>query len=82
MNPTIIILKESFWTSIIRDAFTFLMLVSSIGVGVALGSNAMQWAGVFFFVLAVLSKASTSSVEMTIIEARAYLDDLENGGAA
>lgn len=80
-KPTLIIVHEGFWTSLARDATTFLMAVSIIGVGVLLASAAMQWVGAIVFFIAVAGTASTSKNRLTFDEARKRIDELEAADA-
>lgn len=76
-KPTVIVIHEGFWQSLARDATTFLMAVSIIGVGVLLTSSAMQWVGAIVFFIAVAGTASASKNRFTIDEARKRIDELE-----
>lgn len=60
-----------------RDLSTFCIFLALIGIGIALQSTAMQWAGAIIGFLVIFSKASGAVKKMTIQEARAYLDELE-----
>lgn len=79
-KPTIIILHESMWQSLLSDAGTFAMCAALIAPGIWLDSAAMQWIGAIMFMIAVLSKASMKGKRKTLAEARAFLDDLERAG--
>ncbi|RJG46540.1 hypothetical protein [Mesorhizobium sp. DCY119] len=76
-KPEILVIHESVWHSFVRDATTFLMAVSIIGVGVLLASTAMQWVGAIVFFLAVAGTAAAHKNRMTIEEARKRIDELE-----
>ena len=53
MTKEIIIIQESLLKSIMKDCFTFSMIILLIGLGVFLKSTAMQWMG-FICVFAVI----------------------------
>jgi hypothetical protein len=76
----ITVLHEALWQSIAKDAFSTLMLLGSIGIGVWVGSATLQWFGGFIFILWVMGRASQrdNSSRMTIAEARAFLDQIEH----
>lgn len=76
----VIVLHETPFRSWARDASTFALFVALILVGVALDSEAMQWAGAIIAFLAVLSRARGKAVHMSIPEARAFIDEIEAEG--
>jgi len=64
----------------LRVAYVASVFLALIGVGVAVDSQAMQWAGFVFswiivFLLAILLNDKTDKI--SIAEARKYLDKLE-----
>ena len=73
----VIIIRESLATSIASDCFTFAMLASLIGIGIALDSGAMQWTGALMAMIGLAVKAAGKTDRVTIDEARAKLDQLE-----
>lgn len=57
-----------------RASSTFLLFVSMIGIGVVVGSVAMQWAGFFIAVIVLFSRVGSSAPKrMTRDEAIAFL---------
>lgn len=77
INVTII--DDRLWASISRDVFSVVSLVAVIGLGVYLQSSAMQWVGAIIWFLMLASKVSgiKEKSEMTIQEARKFLDEIE-----
>lgn len=75
----VILLHETVFTSLMRDASTFAMFVALIGIGVLLDSSALQWTGAMLGFLAIVARSSKvqSDARMTIRQAREYLDKLE-----
>lgn len=51
---TIYVHTETFWQSILADCFMWLMIFSTIGIGVLLESDAMQWFGFLFAMITIL----------------------------
>lgn len=78
-KPTVIILKEGWVQSWLRDASTFALFVALIGIGVFLESAALQWVGALigFFHIAGNAHRMLKCESLTIPEARAKLDVLE-----
>lgn len=78
-RPQIIIIRETVWGSLIRDAGSFAVLVALTGIGVVLSSAAMQWLGAILGFCCLLARTShaANSNRMTIPEARRRLDELE-----
>ena len=65
----------------LRAVYSASVIISVIGVGVLAESSAMQWAGFWSLVLTVVGVAvvhAANEKAMTIEQARAYLDELEN----
>lgn len=77
----VIIVHESIANSWATDASTFAMFLALIGIGWALGSDAMQWVGGIIGFIMVASRAADkkTSRRFTIAEARAELDKIEAG---
>lgn len=73
----VIILHESVAQSWARDASSFVMAMGMMGVGVWLGSSAMQWIGGLLWLLALATKASSMAKRMTVAEARQRLDEID-----
>lgn len=76
--------RETVVQSVIKDTFTFIMVVGILSVGVATNSSAMQWVG--FIMLAFLFIAKCISVihgtkKLTIEQARKKLDEMERSGS-
>jgi hypothetical protein len=74
----VIILKETVLESWMTDAITFALFLALIGIGVLLGSVAMQWVGGIVGFIAIGSREKLKAHRMTIGEARAKLDSLES----
>lgn len=74
---TIIILRESVVGSLFRDAGSFCVVAGLIGVGVWVGSTAMQWAGFVMGAFYIMARGSKVANHLTIPEARKLLDKLE-----
>lgn len=76
----VIILHESTRSSIIKDVFTFVMIVGVIGVGSLMQSSAMQWAGFVMLAFAFLGAIREAKNHVySIEEARRRLDEIEAG---
>jgi hypothetical protein len=74
-NRTIIVVHESITESLVKDAYTCVALVASVGVGVYVDSQALQWIGGLLFMLTVAMSATKQ--RYTIDGARKRLDELE-----
>lgn len=79
IKTEIIIIRETAAQSLVKDAGTFVLFASLIGVGVLLDSGAMQWVGAVMGFVTIFTWAirSTSKNRMTIEQARAKLDEIE-----
>lgn len=77
IKPTIILLRETWPQSWLRDASTLALFVALIGIGVLLGSTAMQWTGAIVGFLTIITWAGRHRTHLTIDQARARLDELE-----
>lgn len=79
--PTILIIKEGWAQSWLRDASTFTLFLALIGIGILLQSTALQWVGALigFFHIAGNARRMLKRDSLTIPEARAKLDALETG---
>lgn len=73
----IILIRESFWSSIVSDTYTFLVVVGIISIGWLLQSTAMQWAGFLMLMILGLGKIVGKTPRLTVAEARAKLDEFE-----
>jgi hypothetical protein len=80
----IILVKETPLKSWVRDASTFALFVSMIGVGVYLDSTALQWIGAIIAFITIMARATwvKESHTYTISEARKRLDEIERGDVA
>jgi len=78
-SKTIIVIKESLMVSIARDLFSCGSLLACVGVGVWVGSDALQWiAGLFWVIFAGAGGATMfGSRAYTVEQARAKLDEIE-----
>lgn len=78
-RPTIILIREGWVQSWLRDASTFVLFIALIGIGVLLQSTAMQWVGALIGFLHIAGRARQlyKTNSFTIPEARAKLDELE-----
>ncbi|GMB80512.1 hypothetical protein NN6n1_12940 [Shinella zoogloeoides] len=73
-----IIIHETPLQSWLRDASSFMLFACLIGLGVVVGSTAMQWAGFFVAVIILLGRAgSMKARRMSRAEAISYLQDGE-----
>lgn len=80
MDKRIIVTKdETVVQSWARDAGSFALFAALIGLGVVVGSSAMQWAGFVIAWIVLLTKASgvVSKSKFTIDEARKEIDRIE-----
>lgn len=78
-DPKVIIVHESVLKAIVTDAVTYIMVVGVIGTGWLLGSSAMEWIGFLaLLITAFLVALGKSDKQMTIKEAREFLNKLEN----
>lgn len=68
---------ETIAQSWMRDASSYALAVALIGSGVWVESSAMQWLGALVFFVVSISKGSGLIKDMTIEQAREYLDNLE-----
>jgi len=77
----VLIIHETVRESWIKDASTFALFLALIGIGVLLGSPAMQWVGALFGFLAIMYRASEARKQntFTVAEARSRLDEIEEG---
>lgn len=73
----IIIIRESIGQSIARDFGTFAMFAGLIGIGVILGSSALQAVGAVIGFLAIGIRASGIRKEFTREQAIKYLQEME-----
>lgn len=78
-KPTIILLRETWWQSLVKDAGSFAMVAGLAVVGVLLDSTALQWIGAIMGFIWVMARGSEAvrKAKCTIPEARAKLDELE-----
>ena len=76
--PTAIILvHETVWQSWARDAGTFLLFASLIGIGIAADSDAMQWIAAIMAFITTFARSSGNVERLSVEEARAKLDAIE-----
>lgn len=73
----IIIIKESLRDSLLKDLGTFGGLVACIAAGVWIDSSALQWIGGIMWIFAVIVSQASKDRNMTVEEAKAYLETLE-----
>lgn len=64
-QPEIIVLHETVMQSFVKDAITFAMVFSLVGVGVLLDSVAMQWIGGIMAMIGILSSMARMKKEIT-----------------
>lgn len=78
-TPVIILLRESWQSSLAKDAGTFVMLAGLICLGIIVGSTALEWIGALMgmFWLVAQTMRTTDKYKFTIAEARRRLDELE-----
>lgn len=74
---TVILVHESPLQSWARDASTFALFVSLIGLGILTGSSALQWVGAIIGFITIGIRSSGRTHLMTIAEARQKLDEIE-----
>jgi len=81
-KPEVIIIRETPLESWIADMSSVACFVALIGIGIALGSNAMQWVGAILGFLTIISRAARAAKDnrMTIEQARKRLDEIEAEG--
>ena len=79
-SPEVVIIHETIAKSWLRDLSTFTLFVALIGLGVLLGSAAMQWIGAIIGFITIVIRASGThkSSRKTIAQARQFLDELED----
>ena len=79
MTTQVIVLRESWKSSIASDAVTLATVIAPIGVGVWLDSAAMQWAGFMLFALSVVGRAArkTADGRMSVDQAIAHLEAIK-----
>jgi len=73
----VIIIHETVVKAWLRDASTFALFFSLIGIGVLLQSVALQWVGAIIGFIVVGTRASMIRRCFTIPDARKRLDELE-----
>lgn len=80
-KPTVLIIKEGWLQSWLRDASTFALFLALIGVGIVLKSTALQLVGALIGFFHIVSNARRMMLRegLTIPEARTKLDELEAG---
>lgn len=80
-KPTILLIREDWLQSWLRDASTFALFLALISIGVFLESAALQWVGALigFFHIDGNARRMLKRDSLTIPEARAKLDELEAG---
>jgi hypothetical protein len=71
-----VIIRESFWRSIVTDAITFMMVFSLVGIGIWLNSTPLQWIGGLMSMVTIMAQAVPNRKRMTIEEAKEYLASL------
>lgn len=74
----VILITETTLQSWARDAGTLAMFIALIGIGVWLGSAAMQWVGAIIGFITISVKASKLRQNLTIAQARTRLDEIES----
>lgn len=74
---TVIIIQRPLWKSLLLNAYTFALLAGLIGIGVLVGSAAMQWSGFVLGFIVLFGRAMKADPPMTITEARKRLDELQ-----
>ncbi|WP_029554801.1 hypothetical protein [Xanthobacter sp. 91] len=74
-GPEIIIIHETAAQSIVSDAVTLATFGAMIGIGVWMGSDAMQWTGGICFFCWMLARRKAP--RLTIAEARRRLVEIE-----
>lgn len=79
-STEVIIIRETAIQSLVKDAGTFALFASLIGVGVLLDSGAMQWVGaiVGFTTIFTWVIRGTSKNRMTVEQARVRLNEIES----
>jgi hypothetical protein len=71
-----IVIHETPFQSWLRDASSFMLFACLIGLGVVVGSTAMQWAGFLVAAIILLGRAgSMKAKRMSRAEAIAYLQE-------
>ncbi|MBL4795829.1 MAG: hypothetical protein JKY50_00290 [Oleispira sp.] len=75
MTTKIILIKETTVKSVLTDIFTYFMVVTVIGTGVYLESNAMQWVGFTMLVLGLLGHSHNKGV--SVEEAKKQLEEMD-----
>lgn len=68
-DTQIVYIRETLWRSVASDCVTLLTLVSMIGLGVLLKSEAMQWVGAIVFFLSLMARFRSGYPRMTPQEA-------------
>jgi hypothetical protein len=78
-DTPVIVIKEPFWPSLVKDTYTAGTLLATVGVGVWIESSALQWAAGIIWILWVLGRAARFGKDNTysIPQARAKLDEIE-----
>lgn len=78
-RPEVIILHETIAQSWGRDAASFALFASLIGLGVLLDSSVMQWVGALIGFLVICNHTGSffKKNRMSIDQARKRLDELE-----
>ena len=79
----IIVIDNRLLSSVVRDAISFGWLIAMMSIGLIMDSSAFQWlSGILCFAWLVSRQNQfAKKSRMTLAEARAFLDRLENGSA-
>lgn len=82
-RPEVILVHETPAKSWLRDLSSVACFVALIGIGVLLGSSAMQWTGAVLGFLVLLNHGARIDKDnrFTIADARKRLDEIEAGDA-
>lgn len=79
-DKTIIVIDEKPIESIIRDTYSIISAFVLIGIGVYLGSSAMEWFGFLMVIIIIFTKASglRKNMSMTPDEAIAKINEIKS----
>jgi uncharacterized membrane protein YdjX (TVP38/TMEM64 family) len=82
-KPIIVVVDDTLWKSIARDAVTFLTLAALTLFGWWIGSVALEWVGVMFAALFLFGRQYNSfeNRQYTPEQARAEIDRIEKEAA-
>lgn len=79
VTHVVVIKDDRLWKSIVSDIFSTASLAIAVMFGRTIGSEVLEWVGMFLLLLFMLGKMlSQTKTGVTVSEARQILDQIEN----